>query len=108
MQKVHNICGKDCTLVTQAQCNLLVGKSQEKQGWREGRKRERKERVARTIAADIQNPMLRISIGGNDGIDGGSGGGELGVQQCFGVVYHELTTLRQVYFARAALAVRAK
>ena len=26
----------------------------------------------------------------------------LGVQQCFGVVYHELTTLRQVYFARAA------
>ena len=32
----------------------------------------------------------------------------LGVQQCFGVVYHELTTLRRVYFARAALAVRAK
>ena len=27
----------------------------------------------------------------------------LGVQQCFGVVYHELTTLRQVYSARAAL-----
>ena len=27
----------------------------------------------------------------------------LGVQQCFGVVYHELTMLRQVYFARAAL-----
>ena len=23
---------------------------------------------------------------------------ELGVQQCFGVVYHELTTLRRVYF----------
>ena len=33
---------------------------------------------------------------------------DLGVQQCFGVVYHELTTLRRVYFARAALAVRAK
>ena len=32
----------------------------------------------------------------------------LGVQQCFGVVYHELTTLRWVYFARAALAARAK
>ena len=32
----------------------------------------------------------------------------LGVEQCFGVVYHELTTLRQVYFARAALAGRAK
>ena len=32
---------------------------------------------------------------------------DLGVQQCFGVVYHELTTLRQVYFARAATA-RAK
>ena len=30
----------------------------------------------------------------------------LGVQQCFGVVYHELTTLRQVYFTRAALAAR--
>ena len=28
--------------------------------------------------------------------------GYLGVQQCFGVVYHELTTLRHVYFARAA------
>ena len=27
---------------------------------------------------------------------------DLGVQQCFGVVYHELTTLRRVYFARAA------
>ena len=27
---------------------------------------------------------------------------ELGVQQCFGVVYHELTTLRLVYFARTA------
>ena len=24
----------------------------------------------------------------------------LGVQQCFGVVYHELTTLRRVYFAK--------
>ena len=34
--------------------------------------------------------------------------GDLGIQQCFGVVYHELTTLRRVYFARAALAVRAK
>ena len=34
--------------------------------------------------------------------------GYLGVQQCFGVVYHELTTLRQVYFARAVLAGRAK
>ena len=33
---------------------------------------------------------------------------DLGVQQCFGVVYHELTTLRRFYFARAALAVRAK
>ena len=33
---------------------------------------------------------------------------KLGVQQCFEVVYHELTTLRRVYFARAALAVRAK
>ena len=33
----------------------------------------------------------------------------LGIQQCFGVVYHELTTLRQVYFARAsALAAREK
>ena len=30
---------------------------------------------------------------------------DLGVQQYFGVVYHELTTLRRVYFARAALAV---
>ena len=29
---------------------------------------------------------------------------DLGVQQCLGVVYHELTTLRRVYFARAALA----
>ena len=27
----------------------------------------------------------------------------LGVKQCFAVVYHELTTLRRVYFARAAL-----
>ena len=27
------------------------------------------------------------------------------VQQCFGGVYHELTTLRRVYFARAAKAV---
>ena len=26
----------------------------------------------------------------------------LEVQQCFGVVYHALTTLRRVYFARAA------
>ena len=26
----------------------------------------------------------------------------LGVQQCFGVVYHELTTLRRVYLLRAA------
>ena len=33
---------------------------------------------------------------------------DLGVQQCFGVVYHELTTLRRVYFARVALAARAK
>ena len=33
---------------------------------------------------------------------------DLGVQQCFGVVYHELTTLRRVYFARAALAAQAK
>ena len=33
---------------------------------------------------------------------------QLGVQQCFGVVYHELTTLRWVYFARAALAAQAK
>ena len=33
---------------------------------------------------------------------------ELGVQQCFGVVYHDLTTLRRVYFGRAALAARAK
>ena len=32
----------------------------------------------------------------------------LGIQQCFGVVYHEFTTLRRVYFARAALAVRGK
>ena len=32
----------------------------------------------------------------------------LGVQQYFGVVYHELITLRRVYFARAALTVRAK
>ena len=34
----------------------------------------------------------------------------LEVQQCSGVVYHELTTLRRVYFARAALALtpRAK
>ena len=31
--------------------------------------------------------------------------GWLGVQQCFGVVYHELTTLRRVYFARAAKAL---
>ena len=28
---------------------------------------------------------------------------DLGVQQCFGVVYHDLTTLTRVYFARAAL-----
>ena len=33
---------------------------------------------------------------------------DLGVQQCFGVVYHELTTLRWVYFARAALALAAR
>ena len=33
---------------------------------------------------------------------------QLGVQQYFGVVYHELTTLRHVYFAWAALAARAK
>ena len=26
---------------------------------------------------------------------------DLGVQQCFGVVYHELTVLRRIYFARA-------
>ena len=32
---------------------------------------------------------------------------ELGVQQCFGVVYHELTTLRRVYFERVALAAQA-
>ena len=32
----------------------------------------------------------------------------LGVQPCFGVVYHELTTLRRVYFAKPALAARAK
>ena len=32
----------------------------------------------------------------------------LGVQQCFGVVYHELTTLRRVYFARTALAARTQ
>ena len=31
-----------------------------------------------------------------------------GVQQCFGVVYHELTTLRRVYFARAAKTALAK
>ena len=30
------------------------------------------------------------------------------IQPCFGVVYHELTTLRQAYFEGAALAVRAK
>ena len=33
---------------------------------------------------------------------------DLGVQQCFGVVYHKLATLRQVHFARAASATRAK
>ena len=33
---------------------------------------------------------------------------KLGVQQCFGVVYHELITLIQIYFARAALAAHAK
>ena len=33
---------------------------------------------------------------------------DLGVQQCFGVVYQELTTLRRVYFVRPALAARAK
>ena len=32
----------------------------------------------------------------------------LGVQQCFGVVYHELTMLRRAYFVRTALAARAK
>ena len=32
----------------------------------------------------------------------------LGIQQCFGVVYHELTTLRRVYFARVALGAQAK
>ena len=32
----------------------------------------------------------------------------LGIQQCFVVVYHELTTLRRVYFSSAALAARAK
>ena len=33
----------------------------------------------------------------------------LGVQQCFGVVvYHELTTLRRVYFATARLPEESK
>ena len=32
----------------------------------------------------------------------------LGVQQCFEVGYHELTTLRRVYFPKAALALAAR
>ena len=64
------------------------------------------------VIGDTDTPNGRysnlLSISAVMSIGGLGSLGYLGVQQCFGVLYHELTTLRRVYFASAALAARAK